>query len=343
MDVKEGLKQAVLWKHEDRKIRCFLCSWRCLIPDGGFGRCRVRRHIHGVLYSLVYDKICAAASDPIEKKPLFHFYPGTQSFSIATPGCNFQCAFCQNWQISQMPVDYEIEGSAYTPKQIVQAAIDANCASIACTYTEPTIFMELCADTGRRARRKGLKNVFVSNGFMTPEAIDFAADWLDAINIDLKAFTEDFYKELCRGHLQPVLDSIRYIAKHTSIWMELTTLIIPGKNDSDKELTAIAEFIANEASLDVPWHISRFYPQYKMTEALPTHSATLQRAYDIGRQAGLRYIYIGNMPGMAAESTRCYQCGASLIERVGYQITKKNLNENRCPKCQTQIAGVGLA
>lgn len=342
METREKLKEAVLWKTEDHKIRCYLCSWRCLIPEGGLGHCRVRKHIDGRLYSLVYDKVCAAAADPIEKKPLFHFQPGSRAFSIATPGCNFQCSFCQNWQISQLPSEEPLEGSAYTPEQIVQAAVASGCSSIAYTYTEPTIFMELCADTALLARQKGLNNVFVSNGFMTPEAIDFAKQWLDAINIDIKAFTEQFYRELCRGHLEPVLETVRYIAHHTNIWMELTTLIIPGKNDSDDELKAIAEFIAKEASVDVPWHVSRFYPQYKMTESAPTKSATLQRAYDIGKQAGLRYIYIGNMPGMAAESTMCYQCGALLIERVGYHITKNNLKDSHCPECMTPIAGVQL-
>lgn len=343
MEMRENLKEAVLWKTEDQKIRCFLCSWRCLIPDGAVGRCRVRKHVAGILYSLVYDKVTAAAADPIEKKPLFHFHPGSHAFSIATPGCNFQCSFCQNWQISQLPAGAMLEGSAYTPAQIVEAAIGSNCSSIAYTYTEPTIFMELCADTARLARQKGLKNVFVSNGFMTPEAIDFAKDWLDAINIDIKAFSEEFYHELCRGRLEPVLEAIRYIAHQTDIWMELTTLIIPGKNDSDDELRSIAEFIAKEASVDVPWHISRFYPQYKMTAVSPTRSTTLQRAFDIGKEAGLHYIYIGNMPGMGAESTTCYKCGEVLIERVGYHITRRNLERHQCPQCGTQIAGVQLA
>ncbi|MCE5186104.1 MAG: AmmeMemoRadiSam system radical SAM enzyme [Planctomycetaceae bacterium] len=340
--MQDTLKRAVLWERQDQKIRCSLCAWRCLIPDGGLGRCRVRKNIGGVLYSLIYDKICAASPDPIEKKPLFHFHPGSKAFSIAAPGCNFQCSFCQNWQISQMANEGAIEGASYTPAEIVRAAQDSGCQGIAYTYTEPTIFMELCADTARLAKAQGLYSVFVSNGYMTPEAIDFAKDWLDAINIDLKAFTEEFYRDLCRARLKPVLDTIHYIAGHTSIWMELTTLVIPGKNDSDKELKAIAEFIAKEVSVDVPWHISRFFPQYKMSGNVPTNSAVLERAYHIGKQAGLRYIYIGNMPGMEAESTHCYHCGALLIERVGHWVRENKLKTNRCPQCDSPIAGMSL-
>jgi len=202
--------------------------------------------------------------------------------------------------------------------------------------------MELCEQTGRLAKQKGLTNVFVSNGFMTIEAIDFARPWLDGINIDLKAFTEDYYRDLCKAKLQPVLDTIRYIAKETDIWMEITTLVVPGQNDSDDELRSIAEFIAKEASIDVPWHVSRFYPQYKMTDTKPTDGAVLERAIDIGKEAGLRYIYVGNLPGSRAESTYCYSCGALLIERIGYQIQQNVIDDYRCPKCNAEIAGFEL-
>ena len=340
----EHLKEAVLWQpKEGKKVVCSLCSWRCVIGEGNLGRCHVRKNINGVLYSLSYDKLCAANTDPIEKKPLFHFQPGSKSFSIATPGCNFQCVFCQNWQISQMPYyQNDLEGSEYSPEKIVEAALQSGCKSIAYTYTEPTIFMELCYETARLAKQKRLCNVFVSNGFMTPEAIDFAKGWLDGINIDLKAFTEDYYRDLCKAKLKPVLDTIRYIAKHTDIWLEVTTLVVPGKNDSDDELRSIAEFIAKEASVDVPWHVSRFYPQYKMTDSRPTDGAVLERAIDIGKEAGLRYIYVGNLPGGRAESTYCYSCGALLIERTGYQIQRNSIEDYRCPQCNAEIAGFGL-
>lgn len=338
------LKRAVLWEPAtERKVKCFLCNWRCLISEGKVGHCRVRKNVDGILYSLCYDRVCAANDDPIEKKPLFHFHPGTRSFSISTPGCNFQCTFCQNWQISQIALEEDvIEGRPFAPEDIVSAAIRTGCSSIAYTYTEPTIFMELCEDTARLAKENGLSNVFVSNGFMTTDAIDFALPWLDAINIDIKAFTEDYYRRLCRARLAPVLDTIRYIAQNTNIWMELTTLIIPGENDSDEELRNIAEFIVNEASPDVPWHVSRFYPNYEMNGKPPTPPETLQRAYEIGAEAGLRYVYVGNLPGAKAESTCCYNCGEILIERVGYMISSCSVSAGACPKCNAQIAGVGL-
>ena len=335
------MKEAVLWQPaDDKKVSCQLCNWRCVISDGALGCCHVRKNIDGVLYSLVYDKLCAANADPIEKKPLFHFQPGSRSFSIATPGCNFQCVFCQNWQISQMPYQQDVlDGSEYAPENIVYAAVQSGCRSIAYTYTEPTIFMELCGETGRLAKEKGLSNVFVSNGFMTREAIDFARPWLDGINIDLKAFTEEYYRDLCKAKLQPVLDTIRYITQHTDIWMEITTLVVPGKNDSEDELRSIAEFIAKEASVDVPWHVSRFYPQYQLTNNSPTGEKELTRAYEIGREAGLRYVYVGNLPGARAESTFCHHCRQMLIERCGYQILKNLIENAHCPKCGTEIAG----
>lgn len=337
------MKEAILWEAvEDGKVGCNLCNWRCVIAAGKVGRCGVRQNIDGTLYSLVYDKVCAANVDPIEKKPLYHFWPGTKSFSIATPGCNFRCVFCQNWQISQEALEGRIEGQAYAPEDIVATAVGADCASIAYTYTEPTIFMELCAECGRLAKEKGLANVFVSNGFMTREAVDFAKDWLDGINIDLKSFRQDYYKNLCKAKLEPVLDTIRYIAKETDIWLELTTLIVPGENDSDEELAQIAEFIVSQAGPDVPWHVSRFYPQYQMDDKTATPPATLEKALRIGKAAGLHYIYVGNLPGSDAESTFCHSCGHILIERTGYTIRANRITEGCCANCKSEIAGFEL-
>jgi pyruvate formate lyase activating enzyme len=344
MEPTELFKEAVLWcPAEGGRVQCYLCNFHCLIGDGKLGHCSVRKNIGGKLYSLNYGKICAANPDPIEKKPLYHFQPGSRSFSIATVGCNFRCEFCQNWQISQAALETgRIEGESTSPEQIVTAAVRTGCKSIAYTYTEPTIFMELCNDCARPARERGLANVFVSNGYMTREAIDFAADWLDAINVDLKAFSDDYYKRLCVARLQPVLDSIAYIAKQTKIWIEITTLLLPGQNDSEEELKRLVDFLVTEAGPDVPWHISRFYPQYKYTDSAPTPMESMQRAEQIGKAAGLRYVYLGNVAGTKSENTYCYSCRRMLIERVGYRIAANHIRDSKCPQCGTQIAGVGL-
>ena len=341
----KNLKKAVLWEppDENKKIRCKLCSHHCEIAEGKLGRCCVRKNINGTLYSLNYDKVCSANPDPIEKKPLFHFQPGTKSFSIATMGCNFRCEFCQNWQISQAAIENgRIDGEPITPEQIVEGAIRSRCKSIAYTYTEPTVFMELCNDCGRLAKERGLANVFVSNGYMTTEAIDFTTDWLDGINVDLKAFSGDYYKRLCKAELQPVLDTLIYIAKQTKIWLEITTLLVPDENDSEGELKELANFIVTKLGADVPWHISRFHPQYKYLDSVPTPIESLERAYEIGRTAGLHYVYMGNVPGAKSENTFCYKCGRMLIERMGYRILANHIKDSCCPACGAKIAGFVL-
>ena len=339
---KETLVPAILWDHlNENVVQCKLCSFRCKINPNGYGICRVRKNIDGQLYTLNYNRVCAAAVDPIEKKPLFHFLPGSTSFSISSLGCNFKCNFCQNWQISQIEdLITNYPGSPYSPENIVHAALANDCKSISYTYTEPTVFMELANDTARIAKANGLKNVFVSNGYMTTEALEVMSEWLDAINIDLKSMTEEFYHKICKASLAPVLDTIKYIAEQTDIWMELTTLVIPGHNDSADELKNIASFIATHLGPDIPWHLSAFYPCYKMMSTPRTPVETLNQAYEIGKEAGINYIYIGNVYSVHGQHTICPKCKELLIEREGYLIEKDVVKDNRCPSCSNAIPGV---
>ncbi len=287
------MKEAMLYeKLSEKKLQCNLCAHHCKISPGRTGFCGVRQNQEGVLYSLVYAKAIAAGVDPIEKKPLYHFHPGSKAYSIATVGCNFRCGFCQNWQISQHP-----EGLAdscdFPPEEVVAKAKEAGCLSIAYTYSEPTIFFEYAYDTAKLAKARGLYNVFVTNGYMASEAISLIRPYLDAANIDLKSFSEEFYRKICGAHLEPVLDSIR-LMKEAGIWIEITTLVIPGKNDSPKELKNLAAFIAG-VSKDIPWHISRFHPDYKFLDYPPTSIEILEEAQEIGKKAGLKHIYLGNV------------------------------------------------
>lgn len=334
------IKEAMLYEKLDGgNVRCNLCGHRCRITPARKGICGVRENRDGILYTLVYGMVVAENVDPIEKKPLFHVLPGSRSFSIATVGCNFSCTFCQNSDISQMPRETgEIMGRKTTPEEIVERAIRTKSKTIAYTYTEPTIFFEFAYDTGRIAHEKGIKNVFVTNGFMTEEAILKLSPYLDAANVDLKSFSDDFYKKRCGGRLQPVLDSLRKM-KELGIWVEVTTLIIPTLNDSDEELRQIAEFILSLGT-ETPWHISRFHPQYKMVNLPPTPIETIHKAAEIGKEAGLKYVYSGNVPGDVGESTYCYNCGNLLIDRYGFHINRINLEESRCPKCGTAMDGI---
>jgi len=340
----EQTHEAVLWEPAaGGAVQCKLCAFGCRIADGQLGRCQVRRNTDGKLYSLNYHSLCAVHVDPIEKKPLFHFQPGRASFSIAAPGCNFQCDFCQNWQISQSPRQgSNIAGQSYQPTQLVDTAVARRCSSIAYTYTEPTIFMELCAECGRLAHDADLANVFVSNGYMSLDALHYVTEFLDAINVDLKSLRDDFYRRLCKASLDPVLQSLRYLTHETDIWVEVTTLIVPGLNDSDAELQQIAAFIAEELAPYVPWHISRFHPQYNRSDAYATPPETLARAYEFGKQAGLHYVYVGNLPGSDRENTYCHQCGQLLIERTGYHLSQFNLLNGCCTGCGARMAGADL-
>jgi len=327
---------------KDGRVRCHLCHHRCMIDRGERGICGVRENQDGRLVSLVYGKLIARNIDPIEKKPLFHLYPGSLSYSIATVGCNMRCRFCQNADISQMPRDQKvILGDYYTPEEIVASAEAGNCKTIAYTYTEPTIFFEFCYDTARIAHDRDILNVFVTNGYMTPEALKMIAPYLDAANVDLKAFNKEFYKEQCGARLDNVLQSLK-VMKSLNILIEITTLLIPGLNDGEDELKQLARFIVESLGPDTPWHISRFHPDYKLLDRPPTPLKSIQKARDIGLEAGLHYVYVGNVPGDVGENTVCYRCGNTLSQRWGFQVSHNQVRDGKCPKCGTPIYGIGL-
>jgi pyruvate formate lyase activating enzyme len=299
----------------------------------------VRENRNGLLYTHAYGKAIAANIDPIEKKPLFHFLPGTSSFSLGAAGCNFQCGFCQNWQISQIAKmeKEEIPGHLLAPEEIVAMAEEEMCQSISYTYTEPTIFFEYAYDTAKLAKEKGIANVFVTNGYMTAEALKEIHPCLDACNVDLKSFRDGFYRKVCHGRLQPVLDSIR-LMKDLHIWIEITTLVIPYENDDEEELADIARFIASIDS-DIPWHISRFHPDYEFTNSTATPIKTLEKAYSIGRKEGLKFVYVGNVP-VESEDTTCPFCGELLIRRMGFLVQENKVEDSRCPSCGARIPGI---
>ncbi|MCE5333237.1 MAG: AmmeMemoRadiSam system radical SAM enzyme [Desulfobacteraceae bacterium] len=336
------MKEAMLCKPlGDGRVHCFLCSQHCRIDSGGVGKCGVRENRDGKLVSLSYGRLVAASIDPIEKKPLFHFYPGTTSYSIATAGCNFTCFFCQNSDISQAPRRTGgPRGRDVKPEDVARSARREGCATVSYTYTEPTVFMEFALDTAAEAKKLGLANVFVSNGYMTPEALDAAAPLLGAANVDLKAFTDKFYREQCGARLKPVLTTLEAM-KAKGIWLEVTTLLVPGLNDDEGELRDIARFLVS-LGVDTPWHVSRFYPTYLMTDRGPTPVEKIRRAREIGLEAGLRYVYTGNVPGESGESTYCGSCGEKLISRVGYSIRMQNIDGGKCRKCGTPLDGVGI-
>ncbi len=335
------IREAMLYeRQEGGRVHCRLCSHRCRISDGRFGFCGVRRNREGTLYTHAYGEAVAANADPVEKKPLYHFLPGTTTFSVATMGCNFRCGFCQNWAISQAPLEGEetIGGTPLSPEEIVDNALDRGCRSISYTYTEPTIFFEYAYDTARLAHDRGLLNIFVSNGYMTEEALAAIHPWLDACNIDLKSFRDEFYRTTCKARLKPVLDTIERIGK-SDIWMELTTLVVPGLNDSPKEIRDIARFIA---AIDpgIPWHISRFFPAYHADRTGATPVEKLRDARRIGVSEGLHHVYLGNVPGESGDIV-CPRCFRIVVERRdGGTAPEIHVDRNRCAFCGQHIGGV---
>lgn len=323
---------------EDGKVRCELCAHRCLIRPGQRGICRVRENRGGELFSLSYGRLIASHVDPIEKKPLYHFLPGSLSFSIASPGCNFRCQWCQNADISQISSTNEPDRPRFVPPEnVLDGAISSGCQSISYTYTEPSLSVEYNLEVSRLARESGLKNVYVTNGYMTPEMLELTIPMLDAANVDIKAFDEEVHRHYTGAHLQPVLDSCVALLK-AGVWLEVTTLLVPGVNDDEVQLRGIAEFIATKLSPDVPWHVSRYFPQPQFRQFPVTPPERIFYAMDIGRKAGLRYVYGGNL--MSSTDTDCPNCGERVVRRMGYSDSIVGLKKDACPKCGFRIAGV---
>lgn len=321
-------------------VQCFLCCHSCRIKNGRRGICQVRENRNGSLYSLTYGRLISENIDPIEKKPVFHMLPGTSSYSISTVGCNFRCRHCQNHDISQYPSrhDGEIIGNMRSPSEIVESARKHACASISYTYVEPTVFFEFAMDTARLAAEQGIKNIFVSNGYTSPEANHHLAPLIDASNIDLKAFSDKFYREVCGARLQPVLDTIA-LMKELGVWVEITTLIIPGWNDSETELKDIADFICS-IDPDIPWHVSRFHPDYLMSDKQATPVATVKKAREIGLARGLRHVYTGNLQNPDGECTCCPACGATLITRSVFNTAITGMENGACKRCGHTLPGI---
>ncbi len=337
------MKEALLYEQlDDTQVQCHLCAHHCRIAAGKTGICQVRINKGGRLYTRSYGRTIAEHVDPVEKKPLYHFYPGTRAYSMATPGCNFRCQWCQNWEISQNPTERHFSlARERTPAEIAQAADRNDCRSIAYTYTEPTIFFEYALDTAKAAQEGGLANLYITNGYMTEEMLEMIHPYLDAANVDLKAFRDETYRQYVGARLQPVLDALRKMHE-LGIWLEVTTLVIPGVNDDPAELRDAAQFIVEELGPETPWHLSRFHPTYKMTDVPPTPPVTLNKAQDIGYEEGLHYVYLGNLFGET--NTRCHECEELLIRRTGFRVVSNRVTaEGHCPNCGTPIAGVGMA
>jgi len=332
-------------RRENGYVHCTLCAQYCDIRPGKLGVCGVRENRDGTLYALNYGMVVAAHVDPIEKKPLFHFYPGARALSVATVGCNFRCTFCQNWDISQMSKGKarKVAGDYADPSAIARAAVRGRCRVVSFTYSEPTIFYEWAYDVAKESAQQGILNTFVTNGYIAPEPLREIQPYLHGANVDLKAFTDQAYRKVMGAPgLGPVLEALK-LMKELGIWVEVTTLVVPTRNDSEGELRDIARFVSRDLGPETPWHVSRFHPDYRDTDLPPTPVHKLRRAWEIGREEGLRYVYTGNVPGDEAEHTRCHACGEMLVERVGFRVVRMRVTTaGACPKCGTTVAGVGM-
>ncbi len=322
----------------DNKVQCELCPRRCIALDGQRGYCEVRENRGGKLYTLVYGNPCAVHIDPIEKKPFNHFLPATTALSIATVGCNLECAYCQNWHISQARPE-EVQSYDLPPEEVVKIALEKECESIAYTYTEPTIFYEYMFDTAKLARSKGIRNVIVTAGFINLEPLRELCKFIDAIRVDLKGFTQDFYMNVCNGALGPVLKTLKTIQEE-GVWLEIINLVVPTLNDDPKDIKRMCQWIKGNLGFDVPLHFTRFYPMYKLKSLPPTPIETLEKAREIALNEGLHYVYIGNVPGHPAEDTYCPKCGKLLIDRAGFFVTENHIVDGKCEYCGEPIPGV---
>jgi len=333
------MKEALFYKKlKNKYVKCVLCPNFCTINEGNYGSCRVRKNIGGKLYALTYGKPCSTAIDPIEKKPLFHFLPGKNAYSIATVGCNLHCKFCQNWQISQAYPN-EIPFSNLEPEEVVEDAIANKCKIISYTYTEPTIFYEYVFDIAKIARKKGLKNTMITNGYINLEPLRKLYKYIDGANVDLKSFSDEFYRKICFGKLEPILDAIKEMKK-LGVWIELTNLIIPTLNDEKKQIQEMCKWIVENVGKDCPLHFSRFFPMYKLTGIEPTPKSTLIKAMEIAKNEGIEYVYMGNLFVEKEENTYCPKCGELIIKRAGFSVLENKIKNGKCPKCGKKISGV---
>ncbi|MCM8809583.1 MAG: AmmeMemoRadiSam system radical SAM enzyme [Candidatus Omnitrophica bacterium] len=332
-------KEASFYKKlENKLVQCFLCPKNCIIPPGKYGFCRARKNIDGSLYSMGYSNPCAVAIDPIEKKPFFHFLPGTYTFSIASAGCSLRCKFCQNWEISQVTPE-ETRNINLSPEKVVEYAIKYKCPSIAYTYSEPVNFYEYMLDTAKIAKSKGIKNIVHTAGFINPQPLENLCKYLDAVNVDLKGFNNKFYRNICEGELEVILNTLK-ILKKNKIWIEITNLIIPGYNDKPEEIRNMCIWIKKNLGENVPIHFSRFHPRYLMLHVPSTPVETLESAVKIAKDVGLKYVYIGNVENSQYENTYCPKCGKILIKRRGFFVLENNIKNGRCNFCKTKIEGV---
>ncbi len=338
---KGQVKEAMFYKklEENKQVQCLLCPRKCIIPDKARGVCRVRENRNGILYPITYGKPCSITlNEPIEKAPFYHFKPGHIRLALSTVGCNLQCKFCQNWATSQRTLE-EVNYYELSPEQIVQMALKEKVGSICFTYTEPTVFFEYMYDIAKIARQKGLKTSMVSAGFINPEPLKELLKVLDAVKIDLKAFNEDFYNEITLGGLEPVLKTIK-IVKESGKHLEIVNLVIPTLNDKPEEIKKMCEWIKKEIGTDVPLHFTRFGPAYKFMHLPPTPIETLEKAYRIAKEVGLKYVYLGNVPGHKYNNTYCPKCGKLLINRVHFQVIENKVKNGKCPFCKTKINGL---